>query len=432
MQTETAFRKQMQETYRESLGFPVRDELVGHLLPFWLGIRHSQDGASVGLVDADGHVHESAVRSLIYTARMLWTYAEIARTGLSEEAMTAARAEYNLLETMFRDEEEGGYYHAVMPDGRVTDSSKLVYAQGFVLYALAAWYRTSGEKEVLSRAKELLATLQVRCRIYYDEVPAYGENFSRNFELRQDNPLSTHGDPATVTMNTVLHLIEAYTALFQAWPTPHVREALVELLYFYKLFIYNEERRQLNVFLDSKLEPSSTVWSYGHDIEAAWLVEFAVDVLDSSGDAQEDETELFAEIRAISRVLEDAVLAEAIEEVLLEDGETVQVHINELTDGVKDRTRVWWVQAEALAALINAGVKREDEAYFKQALALWHGIEHLFVDKRPFGEWHESLTPDNKAEHLPIAHPWKAFYHNGRACLNVLRFFDLAEERFPL
>ncbi len=432
MSEERSFIKDIKERYRDSLAKPVQNELENHLLPFWLSIRTKADGASAGLVDTEGRVHEDAPRSLIYTSRMLWTFAELCLAGYGDEVRDAAKAEFDLLQRKFRDEEHGGYFHLVSPDGHVKDDMKLLYAQGFVLYALSAWYRASGEKNVLSMAKELFALIEVGCRIYYDDVPAYGEVYTRNFEPGQSNILSTHGDEAIVTMNTVLHLIEAYTALYQAWPNPHVKTALIDLLYFYKQYIYNPNEKRLNVFLDSQLEASSDIWSFGHDIEAAWLVEFAVDTIEKGkAELSAEENALLLQVREISRMLEDSVLAEALETVDLPSGRSGLVHINERFENKDDRTRVWWVQAEALSALVNAGVKREDESYFEKAEALWRSIEELISDRRENGEWYEELDEHNLPRKKDRAHAWKAFYHNGRTCINLLRFFGLAEGSFP-
>lgn len=423
-----SFANCIREDYRDRLAMPVRDELLNHMLPFWLSLQTKGDGASAGFVDAEGVIHEEAPRSLIYTSRMLWTYAELSLAGFTDAAKGAAGREFRLLAGPFRDQEKGGYYQSVSPEGLVLDDMKLVYAQGFVLYALAAWYRASGDAQVLSLAKELFALLELRCRVYYNDVPAYGEAYSRDFRLQRDNPLSTHGDEATVSMNTVLHLIEAYTGLYQAWPNPNVRSALLDLLDFFAKYIYNPAEKRLNVFLDERLVPSSDIWSYGHDIEAAWLVEYGVDVLEQRGEFDPEHHDLPDHVRTICRTLEDSILPEALEDVVLPSGRLGLLHINERYQGRNDRSRVWWVQAEALSALLNAGLRREDESYFAKAVSLWQGIEELICDRRIGGEWFEELDQDNKPRQLPRAHAWKAFYHNGRACLNVLRFFNLLKQ----
>ena len=417
------FRSKVQEEYRVSLGLPIHDEFFDHTLPFWLSIAHPEDGASVGLVDEDLNIHPDSPRSLVYTARMLWSFASLALAGFPELALSRGSREYEVLRKDFLDTEEDGYYYMTKPGGKVIEDTKLVYAQGFVLYALAAWYRASGNEQVLDDAKHLFELIESRCRRTISGTQVYGEAYTRSFALHDDNVVADGVYGCEVTMNTTLHMLEAYTALYEAWPDPKLRRALLELLAFTLDNVYDPVNGQLHVYLDKDLQPIGEVWSLGHDIEAAWLVEHTADVLASKGDLNGSEATLISRTHAMCRRLEDTVLPRAIEEVTLPNGMIGVWHANDIRDGITDRTRIWWVQAEAVNALINAGLRRGDEYYLQLAVRLWASIEAYMIDHRVGGEWHSELDIMNEPEELPVADPWKGLYHNGRMFLNVITLF---------
>ena len=425
VRAEADFRVRIQEMYRDILGQPVRDELFNHMLPFWLSHVHPEDGATVGLVDEDLQAHPESTRGLVFTARMLWSFASLALAGFPEASLDRGRREYQVLRRDFYDPAHGGYVYAAKPGGQVTDDSKLVYAQSFVIYALAAWYRASGETSALEDAVRLFRLLEDRCRIQLADTVVYGEAYTADLQKEIENPIAEGESDGAVTMNTTLHLLEAYTGLYEAWPDDTLRTAVIDLTAFVLDKIYDPYHGKLHVFLNRNLEPTDDLWSLGHDIEAAWLIEHTADVLEARGGLSASEKLLTARVHTMCRHLEESVLPAAIETLVLPSGRDGLWHANEVRSGETDRTRIWWVQAEALSALLNAGIRREDERCLEMAVKLWRSMEELMVDHRPGGEWHAELTELNEPRRMPAADPWKALYHNGRTCLNIISFFEL-------
>ena len=267
--------------------------------------------------------------------------------------------------------------------------------------ALSAYYRLTGQQAALDRALELFRLIESRCT----DAEGYLEAFTVDWKPESNEKLSENGVMADKTMNTLLHVFEGYAGLYQASRDPAVGQAMRRILGIYADKVYSPALHRQLVFFDSHYRSIIDLYSYGHDIESSWLIDWGCALL---GDAA-----LTARIGAIDSDLARSVYQHAYRDHSL---------LNECERGVDDTTRVWWVQAEAVLGFVNEYEKSGGEAYAAAAADIWHYITDKLVDKRPGGEWFWSVDASGvPASRQPIVEPWKCPYHNGRMCMELIR-----------
>ena len=212
---------------------------------------------------------------------------------------------------------------------------------------------------------------------------------------------------AFTTADEVVDYIKAHdnAGLYQASRDPSVGQAMRRILEIYADKIYSPELHRQLVFFDKHYHSIIDLYSYGHDIESSWLIDWGCVLL---GDAA-----LSAKITAINSDLARSVYAHAYRDHSL---------LNECERGVDNTTRVWWVQAEAVLGFVNEYQKSGDPKYRDAAAGIWHYITEKILDKRPGGEWFWSVDANGvPASRQPIVEPWKCPYHNGRMCMELIR-----------
>lgn len=282
------------------------------------------------------------------------------------------------------------------------DTTKHTYNQAFSIYALASYYDASGDEHALETAMELFHIIEERCM---DEI-GYKEAFDREFREIENDKLSENGVIAHKTMNTLLHVFEAYTELYRVSGDGAVKERLKWILDTIAEKIYNPKLHRQEVFFDREMHTILDLHSYGHDIETAWLIRRGTDVL---GDDTYTEKMLPIILDLTGQVYRTAF-----------DGKSLA---NECEKGVVDENRIWWVQAEALVGFLNGyQLASEHTEYLEAARAEWTFIKAHMIDKRPGSEWFWDVNKDGvSVSGKPIVEPWKCPYHNGRMCLEVIR-----------
>lgn len=286
-------------------------------------------------------------------------------------------------------------------DGSVKETMKHTYNQAFAIYALAAYYEATQKQEALKLAMDLFACIEEKCVDKY----GYQEAFDRQWQLIDNEKLSENGVNASKTMNTLLHLLEAYTELYKLSGNLRVKERLVYILGIFEQKVYHPGEGRLEVFFDEQMNSIAELYSYGHDIEASWLLDRAVDVI--------GEKEITQRIHYITANLAENIYREALV------GNSVN---NEKFNGEVNDTKVWWVQAESVVGFYNAYEHSGNKMYYEAAEKIWHYIQEFFVDKRKGGEWFWDLTKEGVPEsQKPITEPWKCPYHNGRMCFELYR-----------
>lgn len=384
-----------------NLAHEVRRELTDRIIPFWKRLRDDEHGGYYGYMDFDLKVDKEYEKGCILNSRILWFFANAYMTLKDKSLLAEAAHAYSFMRDCCEDKEYGGVFWSVTYDGLPLDTTKHIYNQAFAIYALSSYYAASNDSSALEFAMSLFEKIETIGTDSY----GYLESFNRKWELEDNDKLSENGLLADKTMNTLLHVLEAYTELYRVNKDEKVRSALVKILDAFRNQVYNEKTNRLEVFFDEKMNTISDLYSYGHDIEASWLLDRAVTVLSDD------------KIKADTNAYTNKLVAEVYNEALADGAMN-----NECFKGVVDTTRVWWVQAEAMVGFCNCYEKTGEEKYKDITEQLWDYIKNYIIDKREGSEWFWDLDKDNNpVSRKPIVEPWKCPYHNGRMCMEIIR-----------
>ncbi len=386
-------------------------DLTQNVLPFWTRHGFNAKGALIGIVANDLRVFENIPQHSVLCARILWTFAEAQRLVPDERWLATGRKALALINNGFWDGENGGVYWSLNPDGSALSDRKQVYAQAFTMYGLVSWHHATGETAALERAKELFEILEKRARDF--EKGGYIEALSRDWGTLDDMRLSDKDLNSPKSYNTMLHVLEAYTALLRAWPEARVREALKTLLeHLLDKIVYAQPFPHCELFFDMDWQTLLSKISYGHDIEASWLFwEAAAAIGDEA---------LKARTKQVALDLADAVLAHGLDAdgAVLYDGDA---------NGPLNTDKHWWPQAEAVVGFLNAWQIGGQQAHLDTALRAWEFIDAKVIDHAK-GEWFAILERDGRVKpDYPVfadsqkIGPWKCPYHNSRAAMEVIK-----------
>ena len=377
----------------------TRSELENHIIPFWEGMKDGERGGFYGLLDYDLNLDKNAVKGCILNSRILWFFSNAYKMLEEKDLANYARHAYTFLKEKCLDRENGGLYWSVKADGSVADSTKHTYNQAFAIYALTSYYEISHDRAALETAFDLYKLIEEKCR---DEI-GYLEAFTRDFKPESNEKLSENGVMAEKTMNTLLHVLEAYTDLYRVSRDKGVKESIHFILRQFAAKIWNPEKKRQEVFFDKELNTLIDLYSYGHDIETSWLMDKCLSVL--------GEEEYNSLIAPITKTMAEQILSIAYKNHSL---------LNECEKGKDDSKRIWWVQAESVVGFLNAFQKSGSESYLTAATDIWNYIKTTIVDRRPGSEWFWCVDESGKpATRQPIVEPWKCPYHNGRMCFEV-------------
>lgn len=380
----------------------VKEHLLHTIIPFWKNLRDNEHGGYYGWLGYDLALDKKAVKGCILNSRITWFFANAYTLLKDESLLDEAKHGFAFMKDYCFDKENGGIYWSITYDGKPEDTTKHTYNQAFCIYALSSYYEASKDEEALAMAKELFHIIEEKCT---DEV-GYLEAFDREFHLIENDKLSENGVIADKTMNTLLHVFEAYTELYRVSKDTEVKKRLEWILDTIADKIYNPKLHRQEVFFDKNYNSILDLHSYGHDIETAWLLNRGVDVLGEE-----------AYQKKMGPIIDD--LTAQVYRVAF-DGHSLA---NECEKGVVNTHRVWWVQAETVIGFLN-GYQRnpEKKEYLEAAKSEWQFIKDYVIDKREGSEWFWEVDENGKPyPDRPIVEPWKCPYHNGRMCIEVIR-----------
>jgi cellobiose epimerase len=389
----------------QSLRDDMARELYEHILPYWMNkaVDH-ENGGFYGRIDGgDTTVPDAPKGGILYT-RILWTFAAAYRmSGDTAYRSMAARA-YEYIEKHFWDPENGGLYWMVDHSGRPVDLRKHTYVQAFGIYAYSEYFRATNHKPALDRACEIYALLDERC--FDARTNGYYEAFSAEWTPLEDVRLSDKDLDAVRSMNTHIHLIEAFTNLYRCRQDASIADRLRRLVSLFQAPpVYDTINRHYLAFFDESWKPASAEYSYGHDIEAGWLL---CDAARALGD-----DELLEKTRIQMTEIARQTLSEGI------DHRNGGVYNFGAGGTVTDMNKQWWVQAEAIVGFLEAYAIDGAVDFLTAAHSVWLYVKENFID-RENGEWYFLLS----REGVPYMHEdkaglWKCPYHSSRACLEV-------------
>jgi mannobiose 2-epimerase len=379
----------------------IKQHLINDIIPFWKNLKDDSYGGYYGEMDYDLNLYQKADKGCILNSRILWFFSNAYTTIQDEDCLLHASYSYDFLKNAFYDKENGGVYWSVTYDGKPKDDTKHTYNQAFAIYALASYYGASKNKEALQLAYDIMEKVETFCK----DEGGYLEAFDRYFKPQSNEKLSENGVMASRTMNTLLHVFEAYTELYLVDKNSKVADRMKWMLDIFAEKVYNPKERRLEVFFDQDMNSLINLNSYGHDIEASWLIDRGVEVLDDPTYADK--------ITPITKDLADHIHSVAMDEASL---------YNECEDGKVDTKKVWWVQAEAILGFLNGYQKDTSRTdYLASVGKIWDFTKTYMVDHREGSEWFNELykdgTPITTKE---IVGPWKCPYHNGRMCFEVI------------
>ena len=380
----------------------IKAHLINDIIPFWKGLRDDEFGGYYGYLDYDLKLDKKAVKGCILNSRITWFFSNAYTLLKDVSLLEEAKHGFAFLKEHCMDKDNGGIYCSMKYNGEPEDTTKHTYNQAFSIYALSSYYEASGDEEALEMAKELFHIIETRCT---DEI-GYKEAFDKEFHEIENDKLSENGVIAEKTMNTLLHVFEAYTELYRVAKLPEVKERLEWIMDTFADKVYNPALHRQEVFFDRNMNSILDLHSYGHDIETAWLIDRGVEVL---GEKKYED-----KMSPITRDLTAQIYKVAF------DGRSLA---NECERGVVNKHRIWWVQAETVVGFLNGWQKNPDKPeYLDAAKAEWNFIKEYVIDKRKGSEWYWEVDPDGKPyEGRPIVEPWKCPYHNGRMCFEVIK-----------
>lgn len=384
----------------------AKQNLIEHITPFWRNLKDDKHGGFYGYMDFNLQPNVDAIKGVILHSRILWFFSNEYLTLGNEETLAYAKHAYDFIINNCLDKEYGGVYWMLNAEGIPVDDMKHTYNQAFAIYALSSYYDATKDRQALDHAMTLFKLIEERCTDEYGYLEAFDRYWTpiSNEKLSDNEKLTKEGKIAEKTMNTILHVMEAYTELYRVSKDATVGNKLRHILKLTKEKIYIPEKQILGVFFDKTLNNLADMHSYGHDIEAAWLLDRAAEVLG-------DEV-LKHETYAYTKELAYKVLEVAF------DGKALN---NERFNTTIDTTRIWWVQAEAVVGFLNAYEKTHDKVFLETAQKIWDYINTYFIDSRS-GEWFWDLDDtDQPTSKKPIVEPWKCPYHNGRMFFEIIR-----------
>ena len=403
MSTEILTGGEIDNKYKD-IAEELKQEFINHMIPYWQGLTDNGFGGFYGVMNQDLSLDKKADKGGILNSRILWFFSNAYTKFRDESYLRTATHAYEYLKSAFLDKEKGGIYWSVSYDGVAQDSTKHTYCQSFAIYGLASYYEASGDKEALDIAYSLFDIIETKCR----DKDGYLEAFDRDFQPASNEKLSENGVIATRTMNTILHVMEAYTELYRVDKNENVADKIKDILVIFRDKIYDPSKERLEVFFDKDYNSIIDLHSFGHDIETAWLIDRTIEVLELQG-TQYDLTDM------------TKVLTNKIYEVAY-NGNSVPA---ESENGVVLETRIWWVQSESMVGFMNGYEKTGREEYYNAVVKIWKYVKRYIIDVRRGSEWYSDVDKDGKpVPGMPITNEWKCPYHNGRMFIELMNRFS--------
>jgi len=382
----------------------MKAHLIEKILPFWMNNTiDKKNGGFVGRIDGYGQLHERAEKGSVLNARILWTFSAAFNQLKNPQYLEVADRSFNYLAAHFIDKEFGGVFWMLDYHGKPIDTKKQIYAQAFAIYGFSAYYKATKNEEALKAAIELFGLIEKHS--FDRKENGYFEAYDQQWNLLEDLRLSEKDANEMKTMNTHLHILEAYTMLYKLWKDEKLKKQLINLVHLFMDKFVTEDFK-FRLFFDENWHSKSDEISFGHDIEGSWLLQEAAEIL--------ADQPLITATKTLANSMVDSVIKSGIDH----DGGL----LNEAdANGITDDDKHWWPQAEAIVGFVNAWRNSSDPKYLHWAEKVWEFTKNNIIDQEN-GEWwfrvnkqgRPYLTEDKVG-------PWKCPYHNGRACLEIIK-----------
>lgn len=386
----------------------LHENLTENILPYWIDRMVDPRGGFYGCRDGKDILIRDAVKGTVLNSRILWTFSAAYRYTRNPEYLKMAIRTKDYIAKHFLDNTNGGVYWSVNYDGTPCDTRKQFYALAFTIYGMSEYYSITGEEEALQIACDLFRLIETHSRDR--NRGGYIEATTADWKPIDDMRLSDKDYNASKTMNTHLHILEGYTALLKVNRTPETEEAVRNLIGIFLEHIVREDGH-LGLFFDDDWKAQDCMESYGHDIEASWLLLEAAHALN-------DTSIIPSVLKATEKIAKAGLTGLA---------EDYSMYYEKRNDGTLDKEKHWWVQAESVVGQIYLYKYHGHEKALQSAWQSWQYILNNIVDHEN-GEWFWSRKDGciNRSEDK--AGFWKCPYHNSRMCIETITRLHHAAE----
>lgn len=373
------------------------------ILSYWMeNTIDKKNGGFVGQIDYNNITNTEAEKGSVLNARLLWTFSAAYKISKNEEHLNTAKRAFEYISEHFYDAEFGGIFWSLHSDGTPKDTKNQIYALAFVIYGLSEYFSVTKDEKSLELAVSLYTKIQEYS--FDTEKGGYLEAFTRDWQPIDDLRLSEKDANEKKTMNTHLHIVEGFANLYTVWKDESLRKVIIELLETIEKYFINTETGHLRLFFDENWIEKKDVISYGHDIEAAWLLLQCAEIV-------EDE-------KLISNYKKHAIqIAEVTKQGIDNDGGLWYEYDPETNELMAEKH--WWPQAELMIGYFTAWQLSEKQEYLDIVFKNWDFTQKNIIDKEN-GEWFWGVLSDYSKMEKDKAGFWKCPYHNGRACIELI------------
>ena len=387
-------QKSEEEKIVAKLKKEITQDLTENILPFWVKYSPDPSGGFYGVLNFDGTPKEKSMKGGILNARLVWTFSTAYRILKDEQYLTLANNAQRYFIDNFIDPEYGGSFYVLDADGAPFSEQKDTYQNAFAIYGLSEHYHATQNKESLEYA---IALYKKMIEYAYDSINGgFIESFTRNWKMMVvDFPK---------TMNTNLHVLEAFTNLYRVWKDDGLKYHLQEIINVMSHKVLNQETWHEQLFFTMDWQSQRKIDSYGHDIELSWLLVEAAEALGNE--------EILKDVQRIAVNLATKQLEEGFDKNGAMMYEKEGDHLNANLE--------WWTQAESVVGFLNAWQITGDRKFLDAAVRNWEWIKTYMID-REYGEWYRSVTSDCKPlKDGAKADHWRCPYHNSRMGFEVM------------
>ena len=391
------------ERRKKILKNKAKTELI-NILDYWLkNTIDKENGGFIGEINHQNVINNNSEKGAVLNARILWSFSAAYAVEKNPEYLKTAKRAFQYIKDYFFDKEFGGIFWSLQADGKPKDTKNQIYAIAFVIYGLSEFYKIFKNEDALELAQSLFYKIELYSKDYKNK--GYLEAFTRDWQEIEDLRLSEKDANEKKTMNTHLHIVEAYANLYLIWPNPKLKDSIKEFLEVIALYFINKYTWHLKLFFDENWKEKEDVISYGHDIEAAWLLQWCAETIE--------------DVDLIKNYQKYAVaFADATKEGLDADGGLWYEYEPKEQKLIAEKH--WWPQAELWIGMINAWQLTQNEEFLDITEKNFEFVEKYIIDHKN-GEWIWGVYADYSPILKDKAGFWKCPYHNSRACIELIK-----------
>ena len=391
------------ERRKEILKNKAKTELI-NILDYWLkNTIDKENGGFIGEINHQNVINNNSEKGAVLNARILWSFSAAYAVEKNPEYLKTAKRAFQYIKDYFFDNEFGGIFWSLQADGKPKDTKNQIYAIAFVIYGLSEFYKIFKNEDALELAQSLFYKIELYSKDYKNK--GYLEAFTRDWQEIEDLRLSEKDANEKKTMNTHLHIVEAYSNLYLIWPNPKLKDSIKEILEVIDIYFIDKDSWHLKLFFDENWKEKEDVISYGHDIEAAWLLQWCAETI--------EDVDL---VRSYQKYAVE--FAKSTKEGIDSDGGLWYEYEPKEQKLIAEKH--WWPQAELWIGMINAWQLTQNEEFLEITEKNFEFVEKYIIDHKN-GEWIWGVYADYSPILKDKAGFWKCPYHNSRACIELIK-----------